>query len=162
MGRPLAGFKAWIYSVILAAMVIVNLNGCGTDVRLVVYGEHHNNSIQYWEREAKSYFDEDVVMIVGHGGLNDKGVWIIQNQIDGSEEPVEYAVFRARRDFPGRRIILICCNEAGVTLNFPGVSYAKENVWFYPDSIFEPGHNLDQLIGQPGAGDYRDFVHNPW
>ena len=130
-----------------------------SESRIILLDEPQNVGMFYWEREIKKS-DPDPILVFGHGA-NIGGVWFV-SRYDGKIAPVNWVVNKIRKEFPSQRIYLIICNPGGIDLDIPGVSYAKVNVWKFPDVNFLSGATLDDMFDMDNAGALDEFIHNPW
>jgi len=151
-----------LFALVLAVSLLV---GCHANVlfphqeiTMVVGAEGTNASAIYWQQEVEKRYD-DAVMLIVHGNTRN-GEWYAYPDFE-SPIPMECAVERLKKRFPGRRIVLVACNPDGLTFDIPGVTYAKENVYFWPD------HNvltdLDAKYPEDGGGigSIWEFIENP-
>lgn len=125
--------------------------------RDVVYAPDVAFHAGFWREEINKVYP-DAVVVFAHGtDFGDRWyVWIDE----GSVAPVEQVVIRLRRTYPTSRIVLIVCNPGGYTLDAPGVSYAKDNVWVSPDQVVGSLNILRDRM-HDYVGSFDEFVHNP-
>ena len=125
-------------------------------ITMVVKAEWQNPTILYWKEEVQRRYS-DAVVIVTHGGDGADSEWTAYPQ----RQPVEHIddlVDRIRAHHPYRRIVIIACNPMHQHLDRRFVSYALNNVWFYPDSIQDPDYPQNVVWNENFVGDIFDFV----
>lgn len=125
---------------------------------LILLDEPQNVGVLYWREEIGKY-DPTAVIVFGHGIMVGP-TWCV-SRYDGAIAPVKTVVDLIRNDYPHQRIYLLICNPSGISLDSPGVSYAKVNVWKFPDTYFLRYNTLDDMFDVDNAGGLDEFVHNP-
>jgi hypothetical protein len=88
-----------------------------------------------WRTEVSRRFDNAVVVLC-HGTYTLDDTWYIYDR-PGTEHPfdsVQKVVAETKARYPGRVIVLLCCNVSHTSLHgMPGVWYAPAEVWLVPD-----------------------------
>lgn len=112
-------------------------------IDIVLLSQSMNGLAQLWEPEVARRYP-GAVMLVCHGS-DTNGDWYMHPDVDhgatGEDAParlVKEEVLKAQIRFPGRMIVLICCNPGGYDLDLPLVAYAKSSVWVIPDRNMLP------------------------
>jgi len=117
-----------------------------------------STSAFYWKQQiARRY--KDAVMVVCHGNTGPDGQWWAYPDYE-APLPMKDLVKRVRAIYPNRRIVLIACNPDALVFNEPGVTYAKESVWFWPDDIMVTNLDKADPTGEGGCGDIFEFTEN--
>lgn len=135
----------------------------GTQLRtLILSSDGFHLATDHWEAEVRSEYD-DAIVVFTHGNTGPDGRWWAYN--DAGMQPMERLVRRIRNNNPDRQIVLIACNPDGHRLDAAGVTYARVNVWIWPDRSLRPAvdrlrEQRELLIGDT-AGDLDEFVVNP-
>jgi hypothetical protein len=93
-----------------------------------------------WEKEVGRRF-HNVVAVLCHGGDQVRGNWIVLDQ-PGSVPAiglVQNLIAIEEAKYPGRMVVLLCCNPAHYVLHgFPEVYYSPASVWCEPDRDIKP------------------------
>lgn len=97
----------------------------------IVLSANTGNTARLWQREAARRFVNPVVVICHGAELN--GSWYAFPDAPMRPMPVEAMAQTVHAIYPGRPVVLICCNARGCTLHVKGVWYAKDIVWCIPD-----------------------------
>lgn len=85
-----------------------------------------------WRAEVARRFP-DAVVILAHGGNFAGDQWICSALMFGRYSTVQDAVHFEQARYPGRTIVVLCCNPGHLKLGIPGVYYANDSVWCIPD-----------------------------
>jgi hypothetical protein len=115
-----------------------------------------------WERELGRRFHNSVAILC-HGGNVVQGEWLVQNDPDGGYAhtvcTVQQMIVAEQREYPGRTVILLCCNPDHEVLHgYPNVYYAPSSVWCIPDRECPPNTGEGRMTTQQvrGRGGYYD------
>lgn len=90
---------------------------------------------EMWRLEISRRFPDALGVIV-HGGDFVEGHWIVGTAWQNWKHvtPIEEVITHYEHIYPGRVIVLVSCNPGHVRLtSHPGVYYALDSVWVYPD-----------------------------
>lgn len=105
-----------------------------------------SKGLKLWEREAVKRFYQPI--LVGAHGIEDGGTTWRMRPPNGPEMQVEHVAYLLTKLYPGRPIILICCNPDGVKPKIQNVWYAHENVWMEPGPRWQFTYGrLEQCAG---------------
>ena len=85
-----------------------------------------------WRAEVSRRFP-DAVVILAHGGNFAGDQWICSALMFGRYSTVQDAVRFEQARYPGRTIVVLCCNPGHLKLGIPGVFYSNDSVWCVPD-----------------------------
>lgn len=89
-----------------------------------------------WRVEIARRFPTNTVGVLCHGGtfLDNQWVCLAHPNSNHPFELVDDLVKEEQARYPGRTIVLLCCNPAHLQyLGHPGVFYASGSVWCVPD-----------------------------
>lgn len=90
-----------------------------------------------WQREIGRRFP-NAVGVLCHGGMFIDGQWITSarnmQRLTLATRVAEYEKER----YPGRTIVMLCCNPGHLDLGVSGVYFARDNVWCVPDKDYNP------------------------
>jgi hypothetical protein len=84
-----------------------------------------------WQREVARRFPS-AVAILAHGGDLEQGRWIVKSN-DKHLETADDVAARYQKLYPGRVIVLLCCNPGHIKLHVAGVYHFSSSVWCVPD-----------------------------
>ncbi len=121
----------------------------------LVWMKWNDAGTDQWTHEAERKWGTRPVVVSCHGSI-DNGRWTLVP--DDSRLPrldAESVAWTLHEVFPGRRVLYISCNPGGVTLDVPGLCYAKKNIWTTPDS------GAKRPTTQRCTGTLADFTINP-
>ena len=99
-----------------------------------------------WTTEVERRFPGSLVILT-HGSTLVAGHWFILTassdpQVQGTD--VDELLNREAALYPGRAIILLCCNEASYALHgHPNVFYSPSTVWCIPDRAINDPQTTD-------------------
>lgn len=120
-----------------------------------------------WLQEAKTRFEDPVLVIVHGANENDGDRWtaVHTDDLDGdgsrAASYVDDLADAFRRMYPHSTIVFVVCNPHGVTLDKPNTAYARDDVWMRPDGE-EDLIGKFRDIAQPNVvGSIAEFIHNP-
>lgn len=94
-----------------------------------------NGGATWWKEEVTKRYS-DAVIVFCHGKEDYEGTWVT----DGTSAPretIEDMVTRTRATYPDRRLVLIVCNPGGDIIPHTNVTYALNNVWYYPNFVMD-------------------------
>lgn len=99
-----------------------------------------------WEVELGRRFDH-AVGIICHGGDFVEGEWVVVAGLQPWKHvtPVRDLVCHFQQLYPDRIIVLISCNPGHIKLGIPGVYYAYDSVWVYPDRNIAEAERASEL-----------------
>ncbi len=119
----------------LALLIPLLLAGCAIHrapepkASCIVLSDNLAHGAPAWEREAAKRFDRPVLLIVH--GYSWSGQWAIYPDA-GPSMSVEGVARLLKKLYPGRPIVVLSCNPAGVGLKLHGVYYARKIVSSIP------------------------------
>lgn len=97
---------------------------------------------EWWLTEAKKRFANPIIVIC-HGGYNSSGEWCVYPEIKLPKgavasfyipEKTEVFANDLHKLYPLNEIILVVCNEKGLTpFHIPNVYYFRQSAWKVPD-----------------------------
>lgn len=90
-----------------------------------------------WQKEIARRFP-DAVGVLCHGGEFVDGQWIVSAKAYGRDLTAQDIARFAQAHYPGRVIVLLCCNPGHLKLGIPGVYHADDSVWCVPDRALTP------------------------
>lgn len=102
---------------------------------------------ELWRAEISRRFP-DAVAILCHGGNFAGEQWICSAGNFGRYSTVPEAVAYEQARYPGRTIVILCCNPGHLKLGIPGVYYANDSVWCVPDRAATSDGPEDRLMLQ--------------
>lgn len=70
--------------------------------------------------------------------------------------PVTEGIAKLKRQYPGRRIVLMTCNPHHHRLTIPGVSYSLDSVFLLPDRLL----SMRSLLEPTDVGNVFEFVED--
>ena len=115
--------------------------------------------VNEWVRETARRYD-NFILITVHGEMLHGQFYTFADR--GRPELIQTVVERIRRRYgDDRRIVLVVCNEAGLVIDFPKVTYARDIVWAQPDSFVSIFLNRRRDKDDDNIGDIFEFVENP-
>lgn len=92
-----------------------------------------------WHDEIARRFPTNTVGVLCHGGEFIDGEWIaLESRMPEHLIRVTDLVAKERAKFPGRTIVLLCCNPGHIELHASNVFYAQSSVWCIPDRATIP------------------------
>lgn len=127
-------------------------------IDIVMLSEYYSSVAGFWKEEVSRRYG-DAVMILGHGGEDEKGRWIIWDAAANQRRRIEDVVKEVRKRYPYRRIVVVTCNPGHQYLNARYVAYAIEDVWKIPDHVMFTRFGL--VLEPQNIGDIFKFVENP-
>lgn len=87
-----------------------------------------------WHDEISRRFPINTVGVLCHGGEFIDGEWIaLESRMPEHLIRVTDLVAKEQAKFPGRTIVLLCCNPGHIELHASNVFYAQSSVWCVPD-----------------------------
>lgn len=89
-----------------------------------------------WQTEVARRFPTNTVVVLAHGGsvVDNQWLCLAHPYSTHSIELMDDVVKDEQSRYPGRRIVLLCCNPSHLEFhNHPGVFYASGSVWCVPD-----------------------------
>lgn len=98
----------------------------------------------------------DALIVVCHGGDDEKGVWRVWPD-NGPSIPMRQFAWTLHLLKPSRPLVLICCNRAGHGLGVPNTYYALFIVSSVPDRFNWCRGRTD---GKRWIGKFEEFQHN--
>jgi len=113
---------------------------------------------QMWRRDvAKEY--PNALIIAVHGGVDPKtGEWYAYPTL-GDPLPVDVLVKLNQLYYPGRHIVLICCNPEHIPLtDVHNVTYAPADIWVWPDDAVGPLAVLRDFSKPSYVGRMNQFI----
>jgi hypothetical protein len=124
------------------------------------YGEDVDESIVAWRIEVTRRFS-NAVIIMGHGGTLPNGEWgLLLMDKHNAFIPMKDEVARVQALYPGRVVVLVCCNPDGLLLHMPNVYHAVDSVWFDTDKSLPNLKPEDQPEANEGRKDLPGYVGN--
>lgn len=148
------------------------------DVLVSCYDPSCIDAANSWKIETARRFHNSVLVCCHGGYATLEGGWVgaVNLASDKPMESIAEVVKQNTKLYPGRTIVLLCCNTWSEELHgFPGVYYARSCVWMYPDRATQSSDpNLMMLkfkeggfafampkIDQPSRWElYPDYVGN--
>jgi len=128
----------------LGDTVIAGNPQCIMDVReidLLPYGPA-------WKIEVARRFPNSVALLA-HGGGPVKNEWLVADNPDGvgpTADTVQTLIRNEQAEYPGRTVVLLCCNPAHYVLHgFPNVFYSTNECWCVPDRAVSLDDYIDSL-----------------
>lgn len=85
-----------------------------------------------WQAEAGRRFDHAVIVLC-HGGNFIGNEWIVNATAYGRYTTAQDVARFEKAKYPGRTIILLCCNPGHLDLGISGVYFFGDSVWCLPD-----------------------------
>lgn len=130
------------------------------DIRFVLQSSDLVIGLDLWSREAARRYDKFVLLAVHGVSMNDN--WYAVGDIPRRHvTPMPILISQVKKKFPGYRIVMIVCNPGNLSVDYPGVSYARKNVWVTPDSFVGIFTNTLRDIPVDGVGNIDEFIENP-
>ena len=135
-----------------------------SEVRIVLAAEYFNPCSLHWKTEVERRYDDAILLLV-HGNTGPDGEWWAYPQYE-APLPMRHLVARIRLLNPGKRIVLVACNPGDLKLDIRNITYARENVWMFPDR--NSATNMDAMDRRKnpfdkqtgGCGSIFEFVEN--
>jgi hypothetical protein len=138
----------WLYYMLVCGVVI----GAGITVLLSSSAQPapaHNDVVMevldpslevfapMWQKEIGRRFP-NAVGVLCHGVEFVNGQWIVSAKAYGRDLTAQDIVRFEQAHYPGRTIVLLCCNPGHLKLGIPGVYHADDSVWCVPDRSLTP------------------------
>jgi hypothetical protein len=90
-----------------------------------------------WQKEIARRFP-DAVGVLCHGGEFVAGQWIVSAKAYGRDLTAQDITRFEQARYPGRVIVLLCCNPGHLDLGISGVYFSLDSVWCVPDRSLTP------------------------
>ena len=90
-----------------------------------------------WQKEIGRRFP-NAVGVLCHGGEFINGEWIVSAKAYGRNLTAPDIARFEKAKYPGKTIVLLCCNPGHLHLGIPDVYYANDSVWCVPDRALTP------------------------
>jgi hypothetical protein len=102
---------------------------------------------EMWRVETARRFDNAVVIIC-HGGDFEAGRFIVGAGLQPWKHVSTAAevVRHFQTLYPTRTLVLVACNPGHLKLRIPGVYYALNNVWVYPDRDIQRAEAAGEVL----------------
>lgn len=159
--------KNFLYSVLLALVILIGVGGCGDQsvkpapsVVMRVLDPSLEQFAPMWQAEIARRFPNAVGILI-HGGEFQPGIWIVEgNYASGNHVRTAQEVVReVQALFPNKTVVLCACNPGHIHLGIPGIYYAMDSVWTVPDrdtASVEPATVREQILfGQRAKAESR-------
>lgn len=92
-----------------------------------------------WQKEISRRFP-NAVGVLCHGGEFVDGQWIVSAKAYGRDLTAQDIARFAQAHYPGKTIVLLCCNPGHLKLGIPGVYHFEDSVFLCPRSRTDPQH----------------------
>jgi len=134
----------------------------GVKVQRQVEGQQYDKFVEAWQVEVARRFPDALVFIchgsVGYDIVTGQPGWYLFPEAS-TRVPVRVDLMaRKIRDAnPGRVIVILSCNPGHFKLTgLPGVYYALDSIWLWPD---KNGENSESMKQEPGVvGNVYEFM----
>ena len=114
-----------------------------------------------WQKEIARRFP-DAVGVLCHGRSFIHNEWIVSAQSFGHLSTAQDVVAYEKARYPGKVIVLLCCNPDHLDLGISGVYFARDSVWCIPDRAMTNTLTYRMaLYDVPDAYCPRDMLPSP-
>lgn len=112
-----------------------------------------------WERELRTRFHQDLVIIYVHGGYDQlRQKWMLVPDKPMVMVEAEVAVRIIHSIYPGRTVVLAACNPGHVMMYVPNTVYAVDSMWFEPG--WPSRFNAFNFCTINGVGSAEELIWN--